>query len=144
MQTEKAIAEGIGVEDAFKYYFEAIRNASNYIATGKSMGYFHQMRLLMHEGAVGAVKALRFQKQSNRIDFEIFRFVVDALDYNFAPTYFVKIGLRAAEDWLKIRPRRDDLKDVADGLLQIKAYLLAQEFKRTALVAECDRISSQL
>ncbi|ESX86195.1 MULTISPECIES: ATP-binding protein [unclassified Mesorhizobium] len=140
LETERA-SKGSGVDDAIKYYTQALQLADGYITDRQAMGYFHNLRCLMHEAATGAVNAIQMQESSDRKDLDVFRLVVKCLKYQFAPSYFLRIGLKAAESWAKKVGAKHERNSVSDELLQIKRYLAAQPYQRTRLMAECDRVT---
>ncbi|WP_432287677.1 NB-ARC domain-containing protein [Aminobacter sp. BA135] len=134
--------------EAREYYSEALKAASEYIASGKSMGYFHQLRALMNEAAIGHVKSLRKDRNFNDPDLQIFRFVASCLDFHLAPTFLVRIGLTSLEKWItdgahgrEIQRQRSTIIDDID---RVSRYLSAQNKVRFALTAECERIRANV
>lgn len=137
LETEKAL-QGIGVDDAIKYYKDAMECAFQYIENDQAVGYFHHMRGLMHEAAEGVVRATRLKPEVDLQDFEVLDFVASCVDYKFAPTHFIRIGLQAAEKCLPASRRRATL--IANALSTLRSYLDGQVHKRKVLIAECDRL----
>lgn len=139
LETERAAA-GVGVDDAIRYYTQAIELAHGYIQRGQAMGYFHQLRSLMHEAATGAVRAIRMQGPPERRHLNIFRFTVECLKYQFAPTYLLRLGLSALEQWIGDYGARAERNLIRDDLAELRGYLSDQSHPRTSLLLECDRI----
>lgn len=134
--------------EAREYYSEALKAASEYIASGKSMGYFHQFRALMNEAAVGHVNSLRKDRSFNDADLRIFRFVVSCLDINLAPTFLVRIGLTSLEKWITEGAQGGEVQrqrsTIIDDLDKVSGYLSAQNKVRLALTADCARIRAKV
>ena len=134
--------------EAREYYAEALKAASDYIASGKSMGYFHQLRALMNEAAVGYIKSLRRERDGNAQDLLVFRFVVSCLDSNLAPTFLVRLGLASLERWITDKAQGVEIQrqrsTIIDDLDKVARYLGAQSKVRVALTTECARIRAKL
>lgn len=134
--------------EARQYYLDALKSASEYIRAGKSMGYFHQLRALMNEAAVGYINAQRKDKKPSEHEIEVFRFVTSCLEYNLAPTYLVRIGLRSLDRWTSDHATAAEIQRqrsaILDDLHKISSYLNSQERVRSALTTECDRIRAKL
>jgi hypothetical protein len=134
--------------EAREYYAEALKAASDYISSGKGMGYFHQLRALMNEAAIGHVMSLRKDRHLNEPELQVFRFVVSCLDFQLAPTFLVRIGLTSLGNWIaegahgrEIQRQRSAIIDDID---KVYRYLTAQNKVRVALTAECERIRASL
>lgn len=134
--------------DAMIYYMEVLSKSSYYIGSGKSMGYFHQMRALMNEAAIAYIEALKREHDHSRLGLMVFRFVVSCLEFNLAQTYLVKIGLRNIENWITSEASNSEINrnrsTVLDDFQKLVNYLNAQATVRTSLVAECDRVKRLL
>jgi len=134
--------------EARQYYLDALQSASDYIVSGKSMGYFHQLRALMNEASVGYIKTLRRESDAATHELLVFRFVASCLDYNLAPTYLIRIGLHSLERWISAGAAKPEIQrqrsTIIDDLDKILRYLNAQNKVRFALTSECERIRAKV
>jgi hypothetical protein len=134
--------------EAREYYSEALSAAASYIASGKAMGYFHQLRALMNEAAVGHIKSLGRDRTISDSELQTFRFVVSCLDFNLAPTFLLRIGLTSLDKWVSNSSNGAELQrqrsTIVDDIDRMSRYLGAQNKVRVALMADCGRIRAKL
>ncbi|MBB3558785.1 hypothetical protein FHX06_000082 [Rhizobium sp. BK512] len=134
--------------EARQYYADALKSAADYITSGKSMGYFHQLRALMNEAAVGYIKSVRKERDVSTQDLQIFRFVVSCLDFNLAPTFLLRIGLTSLDRWISNLAYGSEIQHqrvtIIDDLDKVSRYLGRQNTVRFALTAECERIRAKI
>lgn len=131
-------------QDARDYYYYAIETAFRYISSGKGIGYFYQLRRLISEAAGGYINAISIEEEEAHRSLSIFRFVAKCLDFNFAPTYFLRYGLRNLDRWLRAEAASSELRrqrsSIVDDLDKVSSYLNSQPRVRAELVAECARM----
>lgn len=112
------------------------------------MGYYHQLRALMNEAAIGYIKSIRKDGDTASRDLQVFRFIATCLDFNLAPTFLIRTGLVSLEKWITGREAGGELhhqrSTIIDDLDKVAHYLRKQSKVRVALTAECERIRAIL